>query len=395
MSERKSPSQPPHNDTLLVTSGRHPHANYGFVNPPVYHGSTVLFPTAEKLIARDQKYLYGRRGTPTSDALETAITELHGGAGTKLASSGLGAITMALLTFTKAGDHVLVTDSVYRPTRAFCDTVLAKFGVETSYYDPLAGAGIESLMRPNTRLVFTEAPGSQTMEMQDIPAIVEVAHRHGALVVNDNTWATPLYFDVLGHGVDIAVQAGTKYIVGHSDVMLGSATVGEALWEQLWEGYDLLGQCVGPDDIYLGLRGLRTMAVRLERHMRSGIEIAEWLGARPEVAHVLHPALPSAPGHDIWKRDFTGSSGLFSIVLHPTPKHALHAMLDGLELFGMGYSWGGYESLIVPFKPDSYRSATTWDHEGPALRLHIGLESVDDLKADLEAGFDRMAKAAG
>ena len=259
MSARKTSSKAIGLDTKLVTTGRNPHANYGFVNPPVYHGSTVLFPSTEKLIARDQQYLYGRRGTPTSDALETAITELHGAAGTKLASSGLGAITMALLTFTKAGDHILITDSVYRPTRMFCDNVMAKFGVETTYYDPLVGANIEQLMRPNTKLVFTETPGSQTMEMQDIPAIVEVAHRRGALVALDNTWATPLYFDVFGHGVDIAVQAGTKYIVGHSDVMLGSVTVGDALWEQLWEGYDLLGQCVGPDDIYLAQRGLRTM----------------------------------------------------------------------------------------------------------------------------------------
>ena len=392
MSERKTSSKSSRHDTMLVTTGRDPHANYGFVNPPVYHGSTVLFPSTEKLIARDQPYLYGRRGTPTSDALETAITDLHGGAGTKLASSGLGAITMALLTFTKAGDHILMTDSVYRPTRLFCDTVLAKFGVETTYYDPLIAAGIEDLMRPNTRVVFTEAPGSQTMEMQDVPAIVDVAHRHGALVAIDNTWATPLYFDAFGHGVDIAVQAGTKYVVGHSDVMLGSVTVGrDALREQLIEGYDLLGQCVGPDDMYLALRGLRTMGVRLERHMKSGLEMAEWFAARPEVAHVLHPALPGAPGHDIWKRDFTGASGLFSVVLKPASKEGLHAMLDGLELFGMGYSWGGFESLIVPFKPDAYRSATTWDHEGPALRLHIGLEDVEDLKADLSAGFERLA----
>ena len=369
MSERKTSSKSSRHDTMLVTTGRDPHANYGFVNPPVYHGSTVLFPSTEKLIARDQPYLYGRRGTPTSDALETAITDLHGGAGTKLASSGLGAITMALLTFTKAGDHILITDSVYRPTRLFCDTVLAKFGVETTYYDPLVGAGIEDLMRPNTRVVFTEAPGSQTMEMQDVPAIVDVAHRHDALVAIDNTWATPLYFDAFGHGVDIAVQAGTKYVVGHSDVMLGSVTVGsDALREQLIEGYDLLGQCVGPDDMYLALRGLRTMGVRLERHMKSGLEMAEWFAARPEVAHVLHPALPGVPGHDIWKRDFTGASGLFSVVLKPASKEALHAMLDGLELFGMGYSWGGFESLVVPFKPDAYRSATTWDHEGPGAQ---------------------------
>lgn len=381
-------------DTQLVTAGRDPHSNFGFVNPPVYHGSTVLFPTAEKLINRDQQYLYGRRGTPTSDALEEAITELHGAYGTKVTSSGLGAITTALLSCVKSGDHVLVTDSVYRPTRLFCDTMLGKFGVETTYYDPLIGARIEDLFKPNTRLVFTECPGSQSMEIQDIPAIVTVAHDHGALVATDNTWSTPVFFDAFGHGIDIAVQAGTKYIVGHSDVMIGSVTVTEALWPQLREGFDALGQCVGPDDIYLALRGLRTMGVRLERHMQSGIAMAQWLDARPEVDQVLHPALESMPGHAIWKRDFTGASGLFSVVLKPVSKQALHAFLDGLELFGMGYSWGGYESLVVPFKPDAYRSATTWSHDGPALRFHIGLEGIADLQRDLEAGFERMAAAA-
>lgn len=380
-------------DTLLVSSGRDPHSNFGFVNPPVYHGSTVLFPTAEKLIARDQTYLYGRRGTPTSDALEQALTRLHGGFASKVVSSGLGAITTALLSFVEGGDHILVSDSVYRPTRMFCNGMLGKFGVETTYYDPLIGAGIEALVRPNTKLIFTECPGSQTMEMQDIPAIVGVARKHGCLVAMDNTWPTPLFFDAFGHGIDIAVQAGTKYVVGHSDVMIGSVTVTEELWPKLHEGFDLIGQCAGPDDIYLALRGLRTMGVRLERHMKSGIEIAQWLDDRPEVDLVLHPALPSAPGHDIWKRDFTGASGLFSVVLKPVSQANLYAFLNSLELFGMGYSWGGYESLVVPFKPDAYRSATTWTHEGPALRFHIGLESVEDLKRDLEAGFEQMAAA--
>lgn len=377
-------------DTLLVSSGRDPQANFGFVNPPVYHGSTVLFPTAEKLIKRDQPYVYGRRATPTSDALEEALTVLHGGGGTKVVSSGLAAITTALLSFVKSGDHILVADSVYRPTRLFCDGLLGKFGVETTYYDPLVGAGIEALVRPNTRLIYTECPGSQTMDMQDIPAICEVARRRDILVATDNTWSTPLYFDAFAHGVDVIVQAGTKYVVGHSDVMIGSVTVREALWPGLQEGFNLLGQCAGPDDIYLALRGLRTMGVRLERHMRSGIAMAEWLAGRPEVDLVLHPALPSAPGHDIWKRDFTGASGLFSVVLKPVSDAALHAFLDGLALFGMGYSWGGYESLVVPFNPQGYRTVTAWPHAGPALRFHIGLEDVDDLKRDLELGFERM-----
>jgi cystathionine beta-lyase len=381
-------------DTLLVTAGRDPHANFGFVNPPVYHGSTVLFPTAEKLIKRDQIYLYGRRGTPTSDALEKALSKIHGGFGSKVVSSGLGAITTAFLSYLKSSDHILVSDSVYRPTRMFCDNMLAKFGVETTYYDPVIGDGIEALVRPDTRLIYTECPGSQSMEIQDIPAIVAVARKHGCLVATDNTWSTPVYFDAFGHGIDIVVQAGTKYVVGHSDVMIGSVTVTEALWPQLHAGFDLLGQCVGPDDIYLALRGLRTMGVRLAQHMRSGIAIAEWLDRRPEVDLVLHPALPSSPGHDIWKRDFSGASGLFSVVLKPVSEAALHAFLNHLELFGMGYSWGGYESLVVPFKPDAYRSATKWPHAGPALRFHVGLENVDDLKRDLAAGFERMAAAA-
>lgn len=394
MSGNNEDEQPVDTETQLVTVGRHPKENFGFVNPPVYHGSTVLFPTAEKLLSRDQPYLYGRMGTPTSDALEDAITRIHGGFGTKLASSGLGAITLALLAVVEAGDHLLVTDSTYRPTRRFCDGMLKKLGVETTYYDPTIGAGIKDLIRPNTKLVYTECPGSQTMELQDIPAISRVAHAHGCVVVTDNTWATPLYFDCFAHGVDIIVQAGTKYVVGHSDVMIGSVTSTEAYWKQVQNAYGMLGQCVGPDDIYLTLRGLRTMGVRLERHMKSGIEIARWMEERPEVAQVLHPALPSAPGHEIWKRDFSGASGLFSVLLKPECEAGLHAFLNGLKLFGMGYSWGGFESLAVPFNPAEYRSATQWTHDGPALRLHIGLEAVEDLIADLDAGFARMAAAS-
>ena len=380
-------------ETQLVTAGRDPHDNFGFVNPPVYHGSTVLFPTTERLLARDQPYLYGRMGTPTSQALEDAVTRVHGGFGTKVTSSGLGAITLALLAVVEAGDHLLVTDSTYRPTRRFCDGMLKKFGVETTYYDPLIGAGIEELIQPNTRAIYTECPGSQTMDVQDIPAIARAAHAHNCVVITDNTWATPLYSDCFGHGVDIIVQAGTKYLVGHSDVMIGSVTTTEEYWSPVLNAFGMLGQCVGPDDLYLTLRGLRTLGVRLERHMKSGIAVARWLEQRPEVASVLHPALPGAPGHDIWKRDFTGASGLFSVLLKPECDAGLHAFLDGLKLFGMGYSWGGYESLAVPFDPSDYRSATRWSHDGPALRLHIGLEAVEDLIADLEAGFARMAAA--
>lgn len=380
-------------ETTLVTSGRDSHANHGFVNPPIYHASTVLYPDAASLRSRNQEYIYGRRGTPISRALEAALSQLEGGHGTKLTPSGMAAISTALLCFTRAGDHILVSDAVYRPTRLFCDGILKRFGIETTYYDPLAGADIAALIRDNTTIVFTESPGSQSFEMQDIPAIVAAAHDAGALVVMDNTWASPYFYRPLEAGVDISIQAATKYIVGHSDAMLGAITVGEALWPKLHGDYEAMGQCVGPDDIYLGLRGLRTLGVRLKRHMASGIEMAQWLEGRAEVERVLHPALPASPGHEIWKRDFDGASGLFSVILKPAERAAVDAMLDGFDYFGMGFSWGGFESLVVPFDPRSYRTATTWPHGGPALRFHIGLEDVDDLKRDLDAGFARLRAA--
>jgi cystathionine beta-lyase len=382
-------------DTTLVTTGRDPHANFGFVNPPVYHGSTILFPTAEKLVNLDQEYRYGRRGTPTSRALETAVTEIENGYASKIMSSGLGAITTALFAVIKAGDHILMTDAVYRPARMFCDDVLAGLGVETTYYDPTIGAGIAELMRPNTAVVYTESPGTQTMEVQDIPAIVEVAHAHGALVVCDNTWATGVYFRPLDLGVDMSMQAGTKYIVGHSDVMLGAVTTTEALWPKLLRTYDNVGQCVGPDDIYLGLRGIRTMSVRLERHMASALDIASWLEGRDEVHEVLHPGLPSNAGHELWKRDFTGATGLFSVVLETGPREAAMAFLDALQLFGMGFSWGGYESLAILFDPSGHRKITPWDTSRIGVRFHIGLEDIDDLKTDLDNGFAAWRKAMG
>ena len=287
----------------------------------------------------------------------------------------------------KAGDHVLVCDSIYRPTRNFCNGMLARYGVETTYFDPLVGSGIEQLLKPNTRAVVVEAPGSQSFEMPDIPAIAAVAHAHGALVIDDNTWATPLYHRSLEQGVDISMQAATKYIGGHSDIMFGTISANEKAWPLIAEGIRLLGVCAGPDDVFLALRGVRTLGVRLAQHHRSGLEMARWLAARPEVIDVLHPALESHPGHAIWKRDFTGASGLFSIVLQPRPQAAVDAMLNTLTLFGMGYSWGGFESLAIPFDCASYRTATRWAPGGPTLRLHIGLENVEDLKADLERGF--------
>jgi len=378
-------------DTRLTHAGREPGRFHGFVNPPIYRGSTVLFPTVARLEANDQDYTYGRLGTPTVRALEEALAELEGGYRTLLTPSGLSAIATTLLALLSAGDHVLVSDSVYRPNRRFCDQVLKRLGVETTYYDPLIGGGIKELIKKTTRVVFAESPGSQTFEVQDLPAIAAAAHAAGARVVLDNTWATPLYFKPFAHGADVSIQAATKYIVGHADAMLGAITTTEAAWPAIARAHEDFGLCCGPEDVYLGLRGLRSLGVRLARHQASGIELARWLSSRPEVARVLHPALPSDPGHALWKRDFTGASGLFSIELKPVPHEAVAAMLDGLELFGMGYSWGGFESLILPFDPTAYRTATQWHGEGPALRLHIGLEDVEDLKADLDAGFARLA----
>jgi cystathionine beta-lyase len=380
--------------TRLAHAGREPARQHGFVNTPIYRGSTVLFPTVACLEANTQDFTYGRMGTPTVKALEEAIAELEGGHRTLLTPSGLSAIATALLAFVSVGDEILVADTVYRPNRRFCDNVLKRLGVTTIYYDPLIGAGIKSLITKKTRVVFAESPGSQTFEVQDIPAIVKAAHAAGAVVILDNTWATPLYFKPFAHGVDVSIQAATKYIVGHADAMLGAITATEQASRAVEKAHEDLGLCPGPEDVYLGLRGLRSLGVRLERHQRSGLEIAQWLAGRPEVARVLHPALPSGPGHALWKRDFTGASGLFSIVLKPCTQGAVAAILDGLSLFGMGYSWGGFESLILPFDPAAYRTATTWQAEGPALRLHIGLEDVGDLKADLEAGFARLGTRA-
>lgn len=376
-------------ETRLVTAGRDTKAQKGFVNPPVFHGSTVLYPSAEDLHAHRSEFQYGRHGTPTTRALQDVLMALEGPqcAGVGLAPSGLAAISTTLLAVAKAGDHILVCDNAYRPTRNFCNGMLARYGVETTYFDPLIASGIEHLFKPNTRAVLVEAPGSQSFEMPDIPAIAAVAHARGALVVDDNTWATPLYHRSLELGVDISMQAGTKYIGGHSDIMFGTIAANASAWPIITENIRLLGVCAGPDDVYLALRGMRTLSVRLGQHFRSGLEIARWLAQRPEVQRVLHPALESDPGHAIWKRDFTGASGLFSVVLQPKPQKAIDAMLDSLKLFGMGFSWGGFESLAIPFDCSDYRSATKWAPGGPTVRLHIGLENLDDLKADLDRGF--------
>jgi cystathionine beta-lyase len=381
--------------TRLVVGGRDPAANHGFVNPPVHHVSTVLYPTAEDFLARRARYLYGRRGTPTSEALEDALRALEGPdcAGVALLPSGLAAISTALLAVLKAGDHLLVTDSVYQPTRKFCDGMLKRYSVTATYYDPLVGGGIAALIQPNTRAVFVEAPGSLSFEIQDVPAIAAAAHAKGAVVLMDNTWATSLYFRAFEKGVDLSIQAATKYIGGHSDVMLGTVSANKATWERLADTVHALGLCVGPDDVYLGLRGLRTMGVRLAQHHQAGMKVARWLAERPEIACVLHPALESCPGHTLWRRDFSGASGLFSIVFKPVAQTAVNAFLNELTLFGIGASWGGFESLAVPFDCAPIRTATKWAPGGPTVRIHIGLEEIDDLIGDLERGFAAFAAA--
>jgi cysteine-S-conjugate beta-lyase len=363
-------------------------SEHGMVNPAVYHASTVLFPDAQSLHDRSTTYTYGRKGTPTSRAVETAIAELEGGFDCRVTPSGLAAITTALLAFLKTGDHLLMTDTVYWPARQLCDGLLKNLGIETTYYDPLIGKGIASLIRANTRVVYLESPGSQTMEVQDVPAIAEAAHKAGALAFIDNTWGAGHYFKAFDHGCDLSIQAATKYIVGHSDAMLGSVVCSKDTFAQFNETYETMGMFAGPDDMYLALRGIRTMDVRLERHQKNATNVAEWLRGQDAVDTVLYPALTNAPGHEMWKRDFKGASGLFSVILKPAAEEAVYKMLDGLELFGMGFSWGGFESLVVPFKP--HRTATNWTAEGPCLRLHIGLESPDDLIADLEQGFNRL-----
>ncbi len=385
-------------DTTIVTAGRDPESNHGVVNPPVYHTSTILNPsmaTMKEKGARREKgesvTMYGRIGHPTSLAFEEAMAEVEGGYRAFAFPSGLAAIAAAITAYVSAGDHILVSDSAYRPTRSYCDGVMKRFGVETTYYDPLIGAGIADLIRPNTKIVYVEAPGSHTFEMQDIPAIAAAAHKAGAMVLMDNTWASPLFFRPFEHGVDVSIHAATKYIVGHSDAMLGVVTTNEAAWQPLRQTAQAMGQCVGPDDIYLGLRGLRTLGVRLRQHMVNALDVAAWLETRPEVDRVLHPGLPSHPGHAIWKRDFLGASGLFSIVLREGySDDDLARMIDGLELFGLGASWGGYESLVIHQKPEQFRTATQWSGPGLLVRLHIGLEDPEDLKADLQSGLERL-----
>ena len=380
-------------NTRLAHLGSDPASNHGFVNPPIVRGSTVLFPDAQTLVSENQAYTYGTHGTPTTDALCDMINALEGSAGTILLSSGLAAVTVPFLAYLSAGDHALIVDSVYFPTRRFCNTMLKQFGVEVEYYDPAIGAGIEALIRPNTRLLHLEAPGSNTFEMQDVALMASIAHRHDCVVTMDNTWSTPLYFKPLEHGVDVSIHAATKYPAGHSDVLMGFVSANEKHWKKLHDANRDMGLCVTSDDAYQVLRGMRTMGMRLEHHQKSALEIANWLEARDDVLQVLHPALPSFPTHDLWKRDFKGSSGVFSFVLKAQAERfteTSHAFLNALSIFGIGFSWGGYESLAVPVSVRD-RTVAKGPSEGPLIRLQIGLEDVADLKRDLEAGFAAAA----
>ena len=385
-------------DTRIVSAGRHPERHFGAVNPPVYHASTITHRSlAEWRKVRTRIFddvVYGRFGTPTTMAFEEAVAALEGGDRAVAVSSGMAACAAAILSVVKGGDHMLVTDSAYFPVRRFAENFLKPFGVETTYYDPLIGAGIADLIRDNTSLIWLEAPGSQTFEMQDIPAITAVARERGVRTGIDNTWATPLFFKPLDFGVDLSVNAATKYLVGHSDAMLGVVSMRAELFESVKVAANSTGNCPGSEECYLGLRGVRTLGVRLRQHEENALRVAHWFRERPEVNRVLYPALPDDPGHAIWKRDFSGASGLFSVVLEPASETQIAAMVDGLEYFGLGASWGGYESLVLPFDPTPNRTATAWRAAGPCLRFHIGLEHPDDLIADLEAGFDRM-RAAG
>jgi len=383
-------------DTLLSLLGRNAEGHKGVVNTPVHHGSTLLFESLESLkIRRQDPYAkgyssYGRSGTPTTFALEEAVAHLEGGYGAIAVQSGLGAIVGTVLAFVSHGDHILVSDSVYPPHRNFCEGLLARMGVEAEFYDPTIGAGIAKLMRPETKVVFLESPGSFSFEVQDIPAIAAAARAGGAVSVIDNSWATPLFLKPLALGIDISVHAATKYIVGHSDAMMGLIVTGEAHYKKVRAMTGQLGYSAAPDDVYLALRGLRTLSVRLARHNQTGLELAKWFQERPEVERVIHPALPDHPGHEIWRRDFTGASGLFSVVFRPCSDTALAAMIDGLALFGLGASWGGFESLALPGTLADKRTATTWDAPGPIVRIHAGLEDPKDLIADMAAGLDRM-----
>tara|TARA_B100001564_G_C20659861_1_gene680995 strand:- start:22 stop:1218 length:1197 start_codon:yes stop_codon:yes gene_type:complete len=392
-------------DTLVVHTGRIPGANSGCVNTPVYRTSTILFPTMDDYYAAEKgkafyetsknirvpDLCYATTGTPTSYVLQRSIAELEGAEHAVISPSGLSAITLTFMAFLKQGDHILVTDSAYGPSRRFCNKVLKQYGIETTYYDPTIGEGIKDLIQSNTKLIHTESPGSLTFEIQDIPAISKVAHNHGIVVTTDNSWATPLYCNPIELGADVSIQAATKYIGGHSDILLGTVAANQEHYDKIAKAHHHFGAATSPDDCYLALRGLRTMATRLERHEKHALSVAQWINERPEVDVVFHPGLESHPGHDLFKRDFKGSTGLFSFVLNEKYSYQdMCRMIDHFEIFGIGASWGGFESLVLHFSPSTIRTAKKWNYSGQAVRLYIGLEDLDDILYDLEKGFERL-----
>lgn len=381
--------------TRAIIKGRAPEDHHGVVNTPVYRASTILHPTVEAFEQRHDptnkhRVVYGLLGTPSTFDLEEVVADLEGGYDAVLLPSGLAAITTALTTFLSPGDHLLIADTVYWPNRMFCDEHLKRLQVEVEYYDPTLGAGIETLIKANTKVIFLESPGSLTFEVQDIPAITEVAKRHHVLTILDNTWATPAFLKSFSLGIDVSIHAATKYLSGHSDIMMGIIISAEHVAADVRRNHRLFGQTASPDDAYTTLRSVRTLATRLKAHEAAGMALAQWLSARDEVERVLHPALPGHPGHDFFKRDYLGASGLFGIILKPQPRERMIHMVNGMRLFGIGASWGGYESLMIPSYPERYRTATAWDSPGQVLRIHAGLEDLDDLLADLDAGLARL-----
>ena len=382
--------------TRLIAAGRPKRRPFHPVNPPVERASTYLFSSYDDYLEGGRNITYGRLGGPTHRALEETISQLEGAHETRLAPSGLQAVNAAILAFVKSGDHVLVADTVYDPTRKFCERFLKRFGVEIEFFDPLLGDALSDLMRDNTKVVVAESPGSLTFEVGDIPALAKTAHARGAKFVVDNTWSGGIFLKPLALGADVSVQAGTKYLTGHADCLIGSiSSKDETVAKQIFMALLQLGSNVSADDAYLTLRGMRTLATRMPIHEKTGLALAKWLGKRPEVSRVLHPALKTCPGNAIWKRDFTGSSGLFGVVLKPVPLAQLKTFFNALRLFGMGYSWGGFESLCIHVHPANNRTATKWEEEGHVLRIHAGLEDEADLINDLEAAFGAMKLSKG
>lgn len=382
-------------ETNLVHGGRNPAEHKGFVNTPIYRGSTVVFNSLAELDDYNIQYRYGRQGTPLTTDLETLISDLESAAGTFLTPSGVSAICCALLACVKTGDDLLITDSVYEPTRSFADGILKSLGVTTRYFDPYASTDIAELILPNTAAIFLESPGSLTFEVQDIPAICEAARSKNVKVIVDNSWATPLFFKPLSHGADIVIHSGTKMFAGHSDLLIGTVSANSTTLDALQKTHRSLGLIASPDDAFLTLRGMRTLSIRMKEHESRALELAEWLASHAAVKRVLHPALSSHPQHNLFKRDFSGSGSLFSFTLPAAPRHAVAAFVDEMELFKMGYSWGGYESLILPSDPKRIRTATPWTSDENLFRIHAGFENTEELKDDLSKGIERYLKSAG